>query len=452
MAETMLGKRVDAIRRLARRGAAAPLAKVAATSRAEDLAAAMTHLARHEQRLLFGQIQSDAVAADMLVRLSSEDFATVTGDLPIERLVRLFRETEADDHADLLARLPEERRNAVLQKLQGEEREEIEELLGYAPDTAGGIMSPLAFRLRSDVTCRDAIAAVQEASDHELVYYAYIEDPEGQLVGVTSLRNLLTHPPSTRLADIMITDVIAVGAMVDQEEVARVAGRYDLLAVPVVDEQRRLLGIVTVDDVIDVIREEAAEDMLLMAGVSEEPEESRGGRFAAAVRRLPWLFVTLAASVVTAEVMTRFGWVLKADIALAGFIPMLTGMAGNVGIQSATLTVRNIATGKLDIGSFASALGETVTGLILGVIFALFAGVYCFVRYQNVAVGLSVSLALICNCTSAALMGTAVPLTLRRLGVDPAIATGPFVTTAMDAVGVTIYLALAGALLVALDT
>jgi magnesium transporter len=447
MSESVLQLRVDAIRRLARRGAAAPLAKVVASTRAEDIAAAMDHLARHEQRLVFGQVRDDAVAADILARVAPEDVSTLVADQPVERIARVFREMEADDQTDLIENLPDDTREAVLSALQGDEREQMEELLGYAPDTAGGIMSPLAFTLRARSTCRDAIAAVQEASDHELVYYAYVEDDQDRLVGVTSLRNLLTHPPSTRLQDIMTTDVISVGANVDQEEVARVAGRYDLLAVPVVDDQRRLLGIVTVDDVIDVIKEEAAEDMLLMAGVGEQAADPTSSRASATLGRLPWLFVTLVGGLAISEIIGGFGAILRTDLVLAGFIPMLTGMAGNVGIQSATLTVRNIATGKMDAGAGHAVAGEALSGLLLGLVFAVCIGGYCYLRYGAVAVALSVGFAIVCNCTSAALMGTLVPVTLRRLGVDPAIATGPFVTTAMDGLGVTIYLGIAGALI-----
>lgn len=448
MSESVLNKRVDALRRLARRGAVAALSKVVATTRAEDLAATMGHLARNEQRLVFSQIRSDAVAADVLVRVGNEDFLALVNELPVERLVRLFSEMEADDQTDLIELLPEEKQQAVLARLHGDEREQMEELLGYASDSAGGIMSPLAFRLQESTTCRDAIAAVQEASDHELVYYVYVENDGGQLVGVISLRNLLTHPPSTRLADIMTTDVITVEAHTDQEEVARIAGRYDLLAVPVVDEHRKLLGIVTVDDVIDVIREEAAEDMLLMAGVGDDnPDGVSGNRIGTAARRLPWLLVALGGGVVISEIMGRFDGMLKIEVVLAAFIPLLIGMSGNVGIQSATLTVRNIAIGRLDTGVAARVGAEAITGLLLGVVFSLVIGVYSYVRYGDLHTALAIGIALSCNTTAAALMGTLVPLTLRRFGVDPAIATGPFVTTGMDVVGVTVYLSIASLLL-----
>lgn len=448
MAESLLTQRVDALRRLARRGATAALAKVVAKTRAEDLAAVMDHLAPAEQRAVFAQIKTDSVAADVLTRVGTEEFRSLTESLPVERLTALFSEMEADDRTDLIELLPDDRRELVLAKIRGDEREEIEELLGYPPDSAGGIMSPLAFRLQETTTCRDAIAAVQEASDHELVYYVYIESEDGRLVGVASLRSLLTHPPSTKLADVMTTDVIAVPATADQEEVARIAGRYDLLAVPVVDEQRRLLGIVTVDDVIDVIKEEAAEDMLLMAGVREEgADPTRGGRLATAARRLPWLLVTLLGGLGIAEIIHQFTDTLSADLILAGFIPIVMGMEGNVGIQSATLTVRNIATGRIDAAPGRAVVGEGITGLLLGLVFAVVVGAYAWFRYASVEVSASVAVAIAAGMTVAALVGTLVPLTMRRLGVDPAIATGPFVTTAMDGLGLTLYLSIASALL-----
>lgn len=444
MAESVLRQRLDALRRLARRGAIGPLAKAVAKMRAEDLAAAMAHMSAAEQRLVFAQIRPDHTAAEVLTRVEGEDFQHLVQDLSVERLLVLVNEMEADDRTDILEHLPEDKREGVLARLHKEERAEVEELLGYRPDSAGGIMLPYAFRLREDVTCRDAIAAVQEEADHELIYYLYVENESEQLAGVVSLRALLTHAPSTRLNAIMTTDLIVVSPETDQEEVARIAGRYSLLAVPVVDEQRKLLGIVTVDDVIDVIREEAAEDMLLMAGVSEEAADPvKSGRLAAAWRRFPWLLVTLLGGVGISELVTRFSGTIQSDVVLAAFMPMITGMGGNVGVQSATIAVRNLATGQGEGGTWKSVLREVVVGNVLGVVFSLLIAGYCMLRYGAPLVALCVGGALLAAITAAAMVGTAVPLTLRRIGVDPAIATGPFVTTAIDGLGLTLYLGIA---------
>jgi magnesium transporter len=446
MAESLLSQRVDAIRRLARRGATVALGKVVAKTRIEDLAAAMIHLHPVEQRLVFAQIREEPRAAGVLAAVEPGDFEQLSRELTTERLAVLLKEMDPDDRMDALERLDEERRNAVLAKIQGEEREQVEELRHYPPDTAGGIMSPLAFQLNEETTCREAIASVQEASDHEQIHYVYVLNEAEQLTGVVSLRSLLTHTPSTRLIELMSRDVISVSPQTDQEEVARIAGRYGLLAVPVVDEQRRLLGIVTIDDVIDVIREEAAEDMLLMAGVSEEPEVKQSF-LQSLQQRMPWLLVTLIGGLGISEIIARFDGVLSSDLVLAGFIPIVMGMEGNVGIQSATLTVRNIATGRLDGRIGSVLLGEAISGLAMGVVFGLLIGGYCVIRYHSFAVAGAVAIAIITGMSTAALVGTAVPLTMRRLGIDPAIATGPFVTTAMDGLGLSIYLGIAAVLL-----
>lgn len=447
MAESLLSQRVDAIRRLARRGAVTALAKVVSKSRSEDIAAAMMHLHPAEQRLLFAQIRDDEQAAKVLAGVDEADFRHLVQDLGVERLAVLFKEMDPDDQTDVVELLDENTRSAMLQQIAGEDRAQVEELMGYPPDSAGGIMSPLAFRLDEDCSCRDAIAAVQEHSDHEQIYYVYIHNEAEQLTGVVSLRGLLTHAPSMRLGDVMVRDVIAVGPETDQEEVARIAGRYGLLAVPVLDQQRHLLGIVTVDDVIDVIREEAAEDMLLMAGVSEEAETGPTSRLQPVLQRLPWLLVTLCGGLGISEIIRRFDSVLSADLVLAGFIPIVMGMEGNVGIQSATLTVRNLATGRMEGRAMVSILSEMLTGFVMGLIFAVLVGSYSYIRYGNLQVSAAVSTAIVMGMTTAALVGSSVPLTMKRLGVDPAIATGPFVTTLMDGVGLTIYLSIASALL-----
>lgn len=441
MPESLLFQRVDAIRRLARRGAQAPLAKVVAKTRPADLAAALEHLAPAEQRLVFAQITEDSVAAEVLTRIGKSELHALLHDLPNERLIALFQELAAEDQTDVLEHLPEEKRQIVLERIKVDERAEIEELLGYAPDTAGGIMAPLAFRLRDDTTCRDAVAAVQAAIDHELVYYVYVENEAGQLAGVTSLRTLLTHPPSTRLADIMITDLIVVTTMTDQEEVARVAGRYDLLAVPVVDDGRRLVGIVTVDDVIDVIREEAAEDMLLMAGVGrEEADPSRGPRVAAARKRLPWLLATAAAGLIVAEILHAALGPAVGVAWAARLIPLVIGVEGSAGTQSATLAVRNIATGRMEGAVRRILVGEGVTGALLGFVLATVVGAYTLLRDGVPVLAIGVAGGTFLGMLAATLVGTLVPVTFKRVGVDPAVATGPFVTATMDLVGVVLFL------------
>ena len=232
MSETYQGP-VDAIRRLARRGAASSLRRALGKSRAEDIAVAMRQLAPAEQRLVVGMIDDDQVLADVLTRAEDQEIAGLARHIGFERLVRALDQMEVDDEADVIARLPEEVRAQVLGAIEQSDKEHVEDILAWPEDSAGGIMQPLAFRLRQDVTCREAVHALHEQQeDLEMVFYIYVEDEQGQLVGVTSLRGLLTHPPSTPLSELITADVISVTPDTDQEEVARIVSRYGLLAVP----------------------------------------------------------------------------------------------------------------------------------------------------------------------------------------------------------------------------
>ncbi len=430
MADTLLGQRVDAIRRLARRGHTAPLAKVVAKARAEDIAAVIEHLTATEQRLVFAQVKEERVAADVLSRVHGEELLHLVSELAADRLAGLLSHLAADDQTDLLGRLPEETRAAVLALMKGDAREEVEELLGYAPDSAGGIMSPSAFTLHEGTTCRDAIAAVQRASDHHLVYYAYVESEAGQLVGIVSLRGLLQHPPSTKLGEIMSRDVISVRPEVDQEEVARIASRYDLYAVPVVDAQGHLLGIVTIDDVVDVLREESGEDLLMMAGVRDAEVTLR-----ATVRRLPWLAVPLAGGLVVAELLRFVG--APAGLML---LPALVLLEASVAVQAVALMLRRLGTGRLDGGAVRAVLSEVLRSGLLGLVLAAAAAGYASVRAP--AATLSLPLSLTAGLAIAGGLGAGLPVFFRRVGWDPGLATAPAVGTLATVCGVATWVGL----------
>lgn len=440
MAGNPLQSRVEAIRRLTRKSAGPALRRALGKSRPEDIAAALGHLAPAEQRLLFTQIEDDQQASDVLVQLEDADLHKSVVLVDFQRLIRLFQKMEADDAADLIARLPEDLQARVLSAIKGEEKEQVEDLLAWPDDSAGRIMQPVAFRVKDTQTCREAIEALQHAENVEMVFYLYAENEADQLVGVTSLRNLLTHPPSTRIADIMTPDVIAVHPEQDQEEVARIVGRYALLAVPVVDEGRRLLGIVTVDDVVHVIKEEAAEDMMLMAGMGDEVDPNAGTVLQSVRTRLPWLFVTMGGGMVTSEIISRVQPMLAGDAALIAFIPVIMGMAGNVGIQAATIAVRNLATGAAStVGMGAVMFREMRVGFLVGIAFAVVVGTFAGLRNGQPMLGVAIAVAGIVQLTVAATVGTGVPAIMARLGVDPAVATGPFVTTGIDMLAIAVY-------------
>lgn len=438
----MAEARVEVVRRLARRGAVGPLRRTLAKSRPADIASAISHLAPAELRLVVEQLDDDSAAAQVVAEVARAELREVVAAIPFERLVAILDSMDVDDEADIIDSLPEELRSKVLEAIESRDKELLEDILAWPEDSAGGIMQPIAFRLNESLTCRDAIAHLHENEEElETIFYLYVENDADQLVGVASLRGLLTHAPSTPLKDIMVTDVLSVSPLEDQEEVARIVSRYDLLALPVLDENRHLLGIVTIDDVVDVIKEEALEDMMLMAGVGEDPDPEDTGVVQAARLRFTWLLVTLAGGIGMAELIGAFEEVLSSKAVLAGFIPVMLGMGGNVGIQAATVAVRNIALGRDQSTTFAAMLfRETRVGVVLGLGFATTLGGYALLRWMDEPrVGGAISVAILLTVIAAAGLGAMVPLTLHRLGIDPAVATGPFVTTGIDMLAILIY-------------
>jgi magnesium transporter len=302
--------------------------------------------------------------------------------------------------------------------------------------------------LAEDTTAKEAIEALQkEYSDVEMPFYLYVVDDYGKLVGVSSLRQLVLVLPETPLRQFMTTDVFSVQTDMDQEEVAKIVARYDILAVPVVDDTNRLVGIVTVDDVIDIFRREATEDILKMAGVGEEFVETKSVLKSTRIR-LPWLFASCVGGIMAFFIIGKFEGSLAKIATLAAFIPVIMGMGGNIGTQSSTIVVRGIATGRIDIRDFWSVLLKELTiGVILGVIYGLLIGTVAQMRYSMGALAISVGLAVLSSMTVAALVGSLVPMAFARIHIDPAVATGPFVTTAIDIISVTFYFMIATVLL-----
>ena len=309
--------------------------------------------------------------------------------------------------------------------------------------TAGGIMTTEFFSLPEDATAQEAIRRLQQATDAEMVFYIYVTDKDEHLVGVLSLRQLLTVPPATPLKNIMMRDVMSVAVDMDQEEVARQVASYNLLAIPVVEKDGKLAGIITVDDVVDVIREEATEDMLKMAGAIEEDSVSKSSSFGAAKLRLPWLFTNLVGSLISGAILWYFRLTLQEVVAIVSFIPVIAAMGGNVGLQSSTLIIRGLATGVVELSDVRTVFfREVKVGLLMGgacgVILTL-VGWAWHQAFLGMVVGTSLVIAFLVSTS----MATIMPVVLKRMGVDPAVAAGPFVTTANDITGITIYLSLA---------
>jgi magnesium transporter len=415
-----------------------------AKSTAMDIAEAAAGMRRGEMLFLVDQIENNALAGEVLLELSDGHLLQVVNGISVERISSWLSEMEPDDAADVAARLPSDVQEEVLRGLNREDREEVEELMAWPEDSAGGIMSPVAFRLAEDTTCREAIEALHEQADVEMVFYIYVLNDARQLVGTCSLRNLLLNPPSTPLKEIMTTDVVTVSPETDQEEVAATTARHDLLAIPVVDENHALMGIVTVDDIIDVLREEAAEDMMLMAGVGESYDPQESSALAAVKIRGRWLIVTLVAGILLMTLIGRFDATIRKNIIVAGLIPVLMAMSGNVGIQASTITVRNLATGHVSAAGGIRHLvfREARVGILLGLFFGMILGAWClFVGTgdEKLMVGLAVGTSIAVSLTVAAVVGAITPILLYRFDVDPAVAAGPFVTTVIDLTGVVVF-------------
>jgi magnesium transporter len=439
---------VESIKRLLRRGATSHLSKIVNKTHAADLSLVFHSLSLAQQRKLFGLISNVEQKGILFSELDEDTFQDLTEDMRVEDIVRILESMPTDDVADIIGRLPEEKSQAILDKMKRAESQEVEDLLRYGDDTAGGIMVPDFIALREDVTAREAIESLQtEHSDVEMAFYLYVVDEYGKLVGVSSLRQLVVVSPATPLREFMITDVFSVQTDMDQEEVAKLVARYDILAVPVVDGSNRLMGIVTVDDVIDILRKEATEDILKMAGAGEEFVETKS-IFKSTRIRLPWLFASCLGGIFAFFIIGEFESSLSKIAYLAAFIPVIMGMGGNIGTQSSTIVVRGLATGRINVRDIWTVVFKELSiGLILGFVYGLLIGSVAQFRYSVEALALSVALAVICSMSVAALVGSLVPMGFARINIDPAVATGPLVTTAIDIISVFFYFMIATTLL-----
>ena len=439
---------VDSVKRLLRRGATSHLGKIVNKTHAADLSVLFRSLSLSEQRKLFNMIANVEQRGILFSELDADTFQDLIEDMRIEDIVQILENMPADDVADIIGRLPEEISKTILEKMKRTESEEVEGLLRYEDDTAGGIMVPDFIALREDITARQAVESLQkEHSDVEMPFYLYVVDEYGKLAGVSSLRQLVVVPPETQLKELMTTDVVSVQTWVDQEEVARIVARYDILAVPVVDGANRLVGIVTVDDVIDIIRKEATEDILKMAGAGEEFVETKSILKSTRIR-LPWLFASCIGGIVAFFIIGKFEGSLLNFAYLAAFIPVIMGMGGNIGTQSSTIVVRGLATGRLSVRDiWPVVLKELSIGVILGLVYGLLIGSVAHFRYSMLSLAFAVSLAVISSMSIAALIGSLVPMGFARVNIDPAVATGPFVTTAIDILSVSFYFLIATTLL-----
>jgi magnesium transporter len=444
MAQRKIDVVVASVKRLIRVGASANLLNLLQKQHPADLAGVLGELPERDRQTAFDVIveRSPRHAMEALSELGPENGAHLLEGRSAEEIARYVQELESDDAAAIVEALPEELSRSVLDLMRGKQDTEVEELLEYAEYTAGRIMNPNVFALSEDLTVGEAITELQGARDVEMVFYLYTVDERNHLVGVTSLRRLLLVAPETPLKRIAGGEVLSVRVDTDQEEVARQVASYNLLAIPVVDLENKLAGVITVDDVIDVIKDEATEDIYRLAGVSSD-DSVFSPPLSSLRKRLPWLYVNLVTAFMAAAVVKLFESTISQATALAVFMPVVAGMGGNAGTQTLTVIVRGIALGELTfVNSRKALVKEALVGLGNGVGIGVLAAAAAWVVQGDAWMGLILALAMIINMFVAATAGTLVPLGLRALKIDPALASSVFITTLTDVFGFFAFLGL----------
>ncbi len=438
---------VEATRRLLRRNAYVNLVRLLDKLHGRDSADIVSQLPWIEQCKLLEHLPTLELVTSIFTYLDEPTRLQIMPHLSTARLAAIVRHLPTDDAADILAELPQERLAEMLDQLPDTLAEQINRLLAYDPQTAGGLMTTDYFALEDTWTAAEVLEALRRSSRLETIFYLYVVDADHRLVGVVSLRQLVLSEPEVVIRDLMETEVIQVVVDEDQAHIAHLITQYDFLALPVVDHSHRLVGIVTVDDIIDVISEEATEDMLRLAGVNPDEmlEHTSRGNLR---HRLPWLSVSWIGGLLASYIIDINEGTLSRMVMLAAFFPVIIGMGGNAATQSLAVAVRGLATGSIRAGDLGAAIfKEGRIGLSLGAIYGVLLGAVAYAWQGTGMLGLVVGTAIWASMSVAAVLGGVLPLIFARIRIDPAVASGPFLTTAIDVIGLMIYLTTARLLL-----
>ncbi len=412
-----------------------------------DIADIINHLEGDERHFVFNLLDV-AVSSEVLLELDPAVRQALLEVLPQEKITALVGQLDSDDAADIVAELSSTIADRVLRAIPAKESTDVKELLRYPEDTAGGIMATEFAAVHKNDTVKKAIRKVREKAKEDLVIHnVFVTDDDGVLVGVIPLQSLVLQAPNRRIHKIMEADIKSVTTNVDQEEVAQMFKKYDLLSLPVVDGRGRLVGRITIDDIVDVIEEEHTEDVARIIG-SDVEEMERRSPSQIALLRLPWVLMTLGIEFLAGVVIHFFDQTLGQVILLASFMPIISAISGNTGLQSAAIVIRALSTGHMSVEQWwrpVSRQLQTTTiiggvcGLVIGAIGALWHGRWEF--------GMIVGSSMFVSVNLSGMVGTVVPMISKRLGFDPAITAGPFETAFQDVMGITIFLGLATAML-----
>lgn len=403
-----------------------------------------------EERLACITNVNEELASDVIEYLPAQLQVEILGDIDENLASRLVSKLPHDDAADVLGNMEEDETEAFLENLPQKFSSELQELLTYNEDTAGGIMNPLVLTVYNNMTVKEALETIRIKAERENMelYYAYVVDKNDHLVGVLSLRTLITAPINLNIEDIMIKDLVKVHVDDYQDHIAEVFMKYQFNALPVVDLYDRLKGIVTWDDAQDIVEEETTDEILQSSGIvtdlGDDDDDILTGSLGHAIKaRVPWLFITLIGEFLAVTITNRYDKTFTALPVIAAFMPLLAGLGGNIGTQSITLMVRGMSTGQITLSSgWKYILRETLTGLSIGLIFGLLVMLVTWGWKGHVELGIVVGAAMSLNMTIATMIGTCTPLVLKKLKFDPAVASGPVIATTIDVIGLAVYLTL----------
>ncbi len=407
-----------------------------------DISDIMSHLDEDERRAIFSLIPTE-MTHEVLVELEENVKEDVLEGLDSHKIAEMVSEMDSDDAADLLSELPVEQATEVLDKVEEESSEEIQELLLYPEDTAGGIMAKEYVVVNANITVKEAIEEIRRKyHDVDNLYYCFVIDDFNTLLGMVSLRGLILSDPGVKIREIMNQDIISIDVDVDQEEVARLFKKYDLVVAPVVSKRHKLLGRITIDDVVDVIDEELGEDLGRIAGTGEETilEDSIVQISRA---RLPWLILSFVGEILSAFILSSFSMTMEKILASAFFIPIVMAMGGSTGQQSSIIVVRGIATGEIGFRDTGRRLFREIrVALLNGLALALLIFTVISLWQQDYEFGAILAGTLVVVILNASIIGAVAPILFKKINVDPALATGPFIATFNDVFGLLIYFSL----------
>ncbi len=414
---------------------------------AGDIAHIINRLDVEDGEYVFGLLPDD-LASDVLSDLDEVHREHLLLKLPEERLQSIVKEMDSDDAADLVGKLSQEKAEEILETMDVQDSSNVEELLRYDENTAGGIMAKeIAVAHKTD-TVKKAIREVRRmAKQNAHVYNVYIVNDDGILIGAVPIQQLLLFAPNKRIGKIMDAEPLSVTTDVDQEQVAQIFKKHDIVSLPVTDHAGKLLGHITVDDIVDVLVEEHEEDVARMVG-SDADEMERRSPSKVAMLRLPWILMTLFIQLIAGVVIHKFDQTLTQVILLASFMPIISALSGNTGLQAAAVIVRGLATGHVQINRWKDLIARQLqTTIILGGACGIILGFIGGVWHGTVAFGVIVGMSMFLSINISGVIGSATPLLSKRLGFDPAITVGPFETAFQDVIGITVFLSIATAAL-----